>query len=541
MNDTLQLIATPTAGHDAAQPRPCSVVGPTSDGPDEPRACAGAECDALAAELGTSLLRFDPSRGVLAAAAGQLPWVPADAAEQAARLTAPARLATLMPVDLVAAPLPRSGHVAVAVLPFAGSEPPADAVIAAADAGWSHEELTVWWSRGHEPADSVLGRLRLITRVHQAALANERLEWELESMAEQIDSTYEEISLLHFLAQNLHVSRETGGLAGMCLSRMRESLACEGAVVWLETLERSEFHIDGTSPVDEAGLAVLLSRFDRHHWPTPLVRNHCTDDTLGISGVTNLVVVPVTAGERRAGWLACFNASRGREFGTVEASLAASVAVSLGTHLQNAAVVSEQEEMLLSFVRSLVSSLDAKDPYTRGHSERVAAIGRRLAEQLGLPSEEVEAVYLAGLLHDVGKIGVSDDILRKPGKLTDDEFTQIQQHPMIGYQILGGISRLRHVLPGVRSHHESMDGSGYPDGLAGDEIPPMARILAVADSYDAMGSDRPYRSGMPLEKLERILRDGAGTQWDAAIIEAYFACRDDVLAICVDWAARQPA
>src|SRR4029078_2324324 len=126
-----------------------------------------------------------------------------------------------------------------------------------------------------------------------------------------------------------------------------------------------------------------------------------------------------------------------------------------------------------------------------------------------------------------GKVGVDDRILAKPGQLTEEEFHQIQQHPMIGYQILCQLRNLAQILPGVRHHHEAFNGKGYPDKLRGEGIPLMARIIAVSDSYDAMVSDRPYRKGMPLDRLEEIFRRGAGEQWDPRVIEAYFQSKED--------------
>jgi HD-GYP domain-containing protein (c-di-GMP phosphodiesterase class II) len=138
---------------------------------------------------------------------------------------------------------------------------------------------------------------------------------------------------------------------------------------------------------------------------------------------------------------------------------------------------------------------------------------------------------MAGLLHDIGKIGIDDQILRKPGSLTPEEFEHIKQHPLLGYRILADIRQMSDTLPVVLHHHEQWDGKGYPCGLASLDIPLLARIAAVADAYDAMTSDRPYRKGMPVEKVEEIFRRGAGQQWDPEVIEAYFRCRDDILAI----------
>ena len=197
-------------------------------------------------------------------------------------------------------------------------------------------------------------------------------------------------------------------------------------------------------------------------------------------------------------------------------------------HLQNLTLLQEQEDLLVAFVRSLVTTIDAKDHYTRGHSERVAKVARRIAKQMGLDELEQDAIHLSGLLHDIGKIGVEDAILTKRNPLTPEEFRKVQEHPAMGWQILAGLKQLNHILPGVRSHHENFGGSGYPDRLAGEEIPLMARIMAVADAYDAMASDRPYRNGLPLTHLEEVFAKGAGCQWDPEIIRAYFSCRDEI-------------
>jgi HD-GYP domain-containing protein (c-di-GMP phosphodiesterase class II) len=249
----------------------------------------------------------------------------------------------------------------------------------------------------------------------------------------------------------------------------------------------------------------------------------------------NLSLVPIADRSRRYGWLCSCNMKDGVDFGTVQTSLMSSVASILGTHQRNLELFRQHEDLLLSFVRSLVSTLDAKDAYTRGHSERVALISRRLGVELGLPAEDLRDIYLAGLLHDIGKIGVDDQILRKAGPLTREEFELVKKHPVIGYNILAGLKNLHVVLPGVRHHHEAYSGRGYPDGLKGESIPLMARIIAVADSYDAMSSVRPYRDGLSLTRLEEILKDGAGVQWDPNVVAAYFKIRDDVQKICTSY------
>lgn len=163
---------------------------------------------------------------------------------------------------------------------------------------------------------------------------------------------------------------------------------------------------------------------------------------------------------------------------------------------------------------SLASAIDAKDKYTHGHSSRVAEYSRKIARENGKSEEECEQIYFAALLHDVGKIGIADSIINKEGKLTEEEYAQIKLHPVYGYQILSKISASPYLSIGARYHHERYDGRGYPDGLAGEDIPETARIIAVADAYDAMTSMRSYRETIPQQKVREELVKGMGTQFD---------------------------
>jgi hypothetical protein len=189
------------------------------------------------------------------------------------------------------------------------------------------------------------------------------------------------------------------------------------------------------------------------------------------------------------------------------------------------------KDLLVGLTRSLTAAIDAKDSYTFGHSERVARIAVLLAKQLGLQAEELSDLYLTGLLHDIGKIGIRDAVLGKHEPLTPEEFAHIKEHVTIGYKILAELKAIGHLLPGVLYHHERYDGTGYPEGLKGEMIPLFARILAVADSYDAMSTSRPYRSALPCHIVEKRLAEGAGTQWDARVIDAFLSMRDQIHAI----------
>jgi HD-GYP domain-containing protein (c-di-GMP phosphodiesterase class II) len=169
----------------------------------------------------------------------------------------------------------------------------------------------------------------------------------------------------------------------------------------------------------------------------------------------------------------------------------------------------------------LANALEAKDAYTRGHSQRVGILGRRIAGALRLAPETAETIAQAGLLHDIGKIGIAEAVLRKPGPLDADEFLAMRRHPLIGAQIVAPFEFFAAGALIIRHHHERYDGSGYPDGLAGDAIPLGARIIAVADVYDALTSDRPYRAALPREEAEAHLLEQAGRTLDESVVAAF--------------------
>lgn len=191
--------------------------------------------------------------------------------------------------------------------------------------------------------------------------------------------------------------------------------------------------------------------------------------------------------------------------------------------LKNARLYGELKDSYFQTVRSLAQALDAKDPYTRGHSDRVAEYTVMIAEEMGIPMENLELLRVAGILHDVGKIGVPESVLLKPGRLTEEEFRQIQKHAEQGDIIVSPIRFLEPVRGAVRSHHERYAGGGYPDNLVGEQIPIYARIMAVADAFDAMTTSRSYRKGLPLEEALKRLEEGVGTQFDPAVVEAFKA------------------
>jgi HD-GYP domain-containing protein (c-di-GMP phosphodiesterase class II) len=317
------------------------------------------------------------------------------------------------------------------------------------------------------------------------------------------------------------------------------------------------------SPWDCGQLANVLAGQAQWEQSGYVIINNTGDTSWGarFPQVLNLLGIPI-ADRKLTGWVLAFNKRRsssrvpgGREpgrpqapgqdeeaaagagastvlpFRRADAALLLPFASLVGLHVRASRRYLHIKDLLVGLTRSLTAAIDAKDAYTYGHSERVARAAVELGRELGLREDELSDIYLAGLLHDIGKIGIRDDVLTKRGPLTDEEFKHIQQHVVIGHRILADLHAIEHLLPGVLYHHERYDGAGYPEGLKGDAIPLLARILAVADSFDAMNTSRPYRTAMPPERVDEILRQGSGSQWDPLVIDAFVRCRDRLQAI----------
>ncbi len=183
----------------------------------------------------------------------------------------------------------------------------------------------------------------------------------------------------------------------------------------------------------------------------------------------------------------------------------------------------ENRQLFIGTVKSLAAAIDGKDPYTRGHSERVSRFSVAMAQRMGIPDDEVEKIRISALLHDVGKIGIDDSVLKKPSALTDEEYEIMKKHPQKGYKIMSQIPAMKEFLPGMYMHHEMIDGRGYPQGLKGDEIPVMAKIVSVADAFDAMTTDRPYQRAMKFEDALACIESFVGSRYDPDVVAAFTA------------------
>lgn len=189
--------------------------------------------------------------------------------------------------------------------------------------------------------------------------------------------------------------------------------------------------------------------------------------------------------------------------------------------------LTDQLERTESVIFMLALAVEAKDTYTEGHLRRLSSYSEQLAVAIGLSSAQVKAIRFGGLLHDIGKISIDDAILRKPGKLTEEEYAQIKRHPEYGARIIQAMRFAGDVGPIIRHHHERWDGKGYPTGLAGEEIPIGARIVAIVDAYDAMMTDRPYRSSLGLDETMRRMREGRGREWDPVLLDRFIKLIED--------------
>ena len=249
-----------------------------------------------------------------------------------------------------------------------------------------------------------------------------------------------------------------------------------------------------------------------------------------VSGATSAVSANGAMGSAR-GAVVALRAGDGPPYGLGELKLLTLFAAHASLCFESQRACAKLKTVNDEIVFSLVHAVEAKDTYTRGHSERVSRYAAKLAAFLGMSVAEVELVRVAGILHDIGKIGVPDAILNKPGALTPQELGPMRQHPVIAQTILGKVESLSEALPVVFHHHERFDGSGYPDGLAGQEIPFLARLVSVVDGFEAMTSDRAYHKRRSVEEARDILRKGSGTQWDPEIISAWLALLDEGRAI----------
>ncbi len=234
-------------------------------------------------------------------------------------------------------------------------------------------------------------------------------------------------------------------------------------------------------------------------------------------GIISLLSAPLSTGNRKLGVLSIYYAMP-KKFSAQEKKFFGVLANFLATTFTTHVLHHELQQSYLDIAQTLALTLEQKDSYTNGHSKKVGELAVKIAEQMGVEAGDTELLAKMSALHDIGKIMIDSSILNKPDKLTEQEWTVVKKHPVAGSEILKPIARFAEGLPMIKSHHERYDGKGYPDGLKGDELPLLARIIAVADAYDAMTSDRPYRKKLTDEKARKELLDNADKQFDKKVV-----------------------
>ena len=364
---------------------------------------------------------------------------------------------------------------------------------------------------------------------------------ERDKLSSELADTYEELSLVYRLGSSITVNSPAAEfLAAACMPAAAVMEVCTiGVLVWDGALGEHPPHVFGEHQFTDNEISSIDRMLRRRIDPTleeaqVLVNETSLDEDFQAFSrqFTQILAVPLRRHGRTLGCVFALDKNVPRDvFGTfnrgvftsIDRKLLFGVAVHVGLFLENRKLFSDSEALMMGLLHSLTAAVDAKDTYTCGHSVRVALFAKRLAQEAGFDARFCERVYLAGLLHDVGKIGVDDAVLRKPGRLTDEEFAIIKRHPEIGNRILEGIPQVVDILPGVLFHHEKYNGCGYPQRRGGEDIPILGRIMCIADSFDAMTSSRTYRSAMSLGKAMAEIQACKGTHFDPELAEAF--CR----------------
>ncbi len=364
-----------------------------------------------------------------------------------------------------------------------------------------------------------------------AALLSFLAESEVEkrNLAGETLNKYKEITLLYDIVEKVSSCLDTKEIARLVIEEAQRAIRLSSVSVFLLNRDTDELELiahhghefDTMRAVSRStGLAGSVLASGR----AEIVNDVHADPRFvdGSTGLSSLMCAPLKAKDRVVGVIK-LGSGQPVTYTAEDLKLFTTLASLAAVAMENAGLYEQLKEAFYTTVYTLAETIEKRDPYTGNHTKRVMEYSSAIGKTLGLTEEDMSRLKLAAVLHDIGKIGVRDSVLLKESSLTDEEFEQIKKHAVYGEEIIAGISQLRSAISGVKQHHEKYDGRGYPDGLRGEEIDITARIIAVADSFDAMTTNRPYRQGLSLEAAFEELRKYSGSQFDPGIVEAFFA------------------
>jgi HD-GYP domain-containing protein (c-di-GMP phosphodiesterase class II) len=362
-----------------------------------------------------------------------------------------------------------------------------------------------------------------------------QLEKELAKIMDRAEVYTHQLEELMEFSSILNSTLDTSRVRELAMKATCKLLKCEGATLYLVDEERRELYfetivgavsseqIEIRLPIDEnsvAGLVastlegVLINEIEKEN------KNKKRADQKNQFPTKNMICVPLITKGKLLGVLQAINKQQGN-WENCEKRLLSTLAHQVAIAVENSILYQKLKNQFHETVFAMANAVDAKDRYTGGHTKRVAFFSEMIAKHMGMAKEQVEEVRLTAILHDIGKIGIEDKVLKKDAPLDKSEWEHMKLHPELGFKILADIPSMKKISEGMRYHHERPDGNGYPEGLKGEEIPLIARIISVADTFDAMTSNRPYRKGMDYEAAFEEILQHRGKQFDEKVVDAF--------------------
>lgn len=351
------------------------------------------------------------------------------------------------------------------------------------------------------------------------------LQQEITSLTSELAGRYEELNLLYRVGDKLKISKDIRESLKDIIKEASYVLHGNSIILYIPGNEIFEYYSNGVKYPDNGLYDMANKMMEMWSSARTYIGANSLDEfkSYGFKSKDwfKFIGITIKVKDEPKGILAALGNSQGKDYTTGDIKLLTLLAEQISIMITNNELYQNLRDLVLNFVKSMISVIEAKDSYTRGHSERVHKISVMIAKSMGLSFRDLENLTWASILHDIGKIGVPEKILTKPNRLTDREYALVKTHPGKGYVILKPIEQIKDALPGILYHQERFDGTGYPEGLKGEQIPLYARVIAVADTYDAITSSRAYRPrNSHLEAMKEIERI-SGTQLDPEIVEAF--------------------